>query len=291
MAQPKATQQSPNRGQSESAAASGTSSQQSTESCAIDQGPRSAKQEASAAVSDVKVEAREAASAIRSEAASLAHEAQAAASDAARQAKEEGRNFLQRQKERATEEVSHFEAAIRRASDTLREEDDQNLADYADRAAHRLSRIKDYLQRQELGDLLNDVEQTARRRPELVFGGLFVAGLAAARFLKASSRPRGPRRQQNFGPQRGDGANLQYASAYETVPGGRTAFETLPAGAAGGSTRQIPPGGAFPSGAATQSSSLAMTQPATCPPGSSTSVPEVTSGAQRGGQQTRSNRS
>src|SRR6266850_4166916 len=48
-----------------------------------------------------------------------------------------------------------------------------------------------YLRGKEPGDFLYDLESYARRSPEVVFGGLFVVGLAAARFLKASrKRPR-----------------------------------------------------------------------------------------------------
>jgi hypothetical protein len=173
-----------------------------------------AKQEAVRAVEDAKQGTRRAAETMKAGAASVAEDIQSSASDAATRAKQEGRDFLHRQKDRAAEEVSHFEAAIRRAGETLRDEQDENLAHYADRAAGELSRLKDYLHRQDLSDLLRDVENTARRRPEMILGGLFVAGLATARFLKASSRQRA--RDRHPGRRRGPmGDHLEYAGAHQ----------------------------------------------------------------------------
>src|SRR5690606_28949234 len=127
--------------------------------------------------------------------------------------------------------------------DSLREEDDQNLADYADRAAEKLSRVENYLKRQDLGQLLDDVEATARRRPELVFGGLLIAGLATARFLKASSRSRSSSRSRTriVGPGEnfpasspGDGQQrLEYASARQPSRSSAPEFQTRQAGASG----------------------------------------------------------
>lgn len=185
----------------------------------------SAGQEAARALEDARQETRRAAETVKAEAASMAEEVQTAATDAAARAKQEGRDFLHRQKDRAAEEVGHFEAAVRRAGETLRDEQDDNLADYADRAAGQLSRLRDYLQRQDLQDLLHDVENTARRRPEMLFGGLFVAGLATARFLKASSRRRS-RSRRSAGARRGSGQrHLEYAGAPRTTSSGAIPYE------------------------------------------------------------------
>jgi hypothetical protein len=173
----------------------------------------SVKQEASHAVAEAKQGARRTAETVKAEAASVAGEVQSAVSSAAAQAKQEGSDFLQRQKERTAEELAHFEAAVRRASQSLREEHDDHLATYAEQAADRLSQLKDYLQRQDLPGLLNDVEDASRRRPELVFGGLFMAGLATARFLKASSRTRSAAQGRVSRRHRGPSSQYEYASA------------------------------------------------------------------------------
>lgn len=190
------------------------------------------KEQAAQAIDDAKSGARRTAETVTSEAASMGEDIQSAAADVAQEAKREGHDFLDRQKERAADEVSHFEAAIRRAAKTLRDEDDDNLANYADRAAARLSSVKSYLRRQELGDLLHDVEESARRRPELVFGGLLVAGLAAARFLKASSRTRSDRRQpRSRVTQSRTRDRVEYASAHQPSLNAEPVYETRQRGA------------------------------------------------------------
>jgi len=183
------------------------------------------KQAASRAGDDAKQGTRRAAESVKKEAASVAQEVQSAASDAASRAKQESRDFLDRQKSRAAEEVGHFESAIRRAGETLRDEQDDNLADYADRAARQLSRLKDYLQRQDLPALLQDVENTARRRPEMLFGGMFVAGLATARFLKASSRQRARDRRRNAPSPGAVRGHLDYTSAQRPTSAGASIYE------------------------------------------------------------------
>ena len=75
--------------------------------------------------------------------------------------------------------------AARAAAKELKSRDDTTIAAYADGAADQLDRLRDYFDRAELGDLARDAANFTRRRPEWVLGGMFVAGLAMARFLKA----------------------------------------------------------------------------------------------------------
>lgn len=113
-----------------------------------------------------------------------------AAAEAVGRMREQGRSVVAEQKNRAAEELSHFGKAIHCAADTLREEGDDNIANYAELAAAKIDRATHYLQERDLGRLVDDAEEATRRRPELVYGGLFVAGLALSRFLKASARNR-----------------------------------------------------------------------------------------------------
>ncbi|MFG0334234.1 MAG: hypothetical protein ACF8TS_12790 [Maioricimonas sp. JB049] len=115
------------------------------------------------------------------------------AAEAMRQAREEGVSFAARQKDRAASEISTIEEAIRRAASKLDDENDERLASWVEAAADGVGRTAKYLKGNEPGHLVEDIEDVARRRPELFYGGLFVAGLGIARFLKAS-RPRSRRR-------------------------------------------------------------------------------------------------
>ena len=110
------------------------------------------------------------------------------AQSATRQAQEAGRNFIDEQKENLAQKVDQYAEAIRAASEKLRSEEGNVLAGPAQNAVDQLERMSGYLREKQPADFLDDLESYARRRPEVVFGGLFVVGLAAARFFKASRK-------------------------------------------------------------------------------------------------------
>lgn len=101
-----------------------------------------------------------------------------------------GSEMLDEQKARLCDEMQHYSAALRRAAESLHDDDDERIASAADRMADELETAVDYLKRSPVSRIYHDAEDLARRRPEWVFGGLFLAGLAVGRFLKASGRTR-----------------------------------------------------------------------------------------------------
>lgn len=90
----------------------------------------------------------------------------------------------------AGEQVNGFADALRRTSSTLREEGKEAPANLADTAAEKIEQIGGYLRSSDADRLLDDAESYARRQPWVVAGAGAVLGLAAARFLKASSERR-----------------------------------------------------------------------------------------------------
>jgi ElaB/YqjD/DUF883 family membrane-anchored ribosome-binding protein len=81
--------------------------------------------------------------------------------------------------------------ALRRSGEQLSNEGNgQQAAELAGGAADRIERLGSYLERTSGAELVRDVENFARRRPWMVAGMGLVAGLAASRFLKASSERR-----------------------------------------------------------------------------------------------------
>jgi len=78
--------------------------------------------------------------------------------------------------------------ALREAGRKLNEgEQGGDFGRYADRAAGQVERLSTYLRDNDLRGFVRDTENFARRRPEVFLGGALLAGLALARFLKASS--------------------------------------------------------------------------------------------------------
>ncbi len=126
--------------------------------------------------------------AAREQAGTAVEQVKAGAQSAMHQAQEAGRSFISGQKDTLAKKVDGYADAVRAVSERLQGEEGNVLAGPAGQAAEQLGRLSGYLREKEPADFLDDLEVLARRRPEVVFGGLFVAGLAAARFLKASRR-------------------------------------------------------------------------------------------------------
>jgi hypothetical protein len=105
-------------------------------------------------------------------------------------AKDAGSQFVREQKEKLAATLEEYTAAIETACEKLEGGAGSKLASPAHSAATQLQRAAGYLRSHEPAEFIRDFGNLARRRPEWVFGTLFVAGLASARFLKASSRDR-----------------------------------------------------------------------------------------------------
>jgi len=84
--------------------------------------------------------------------------------------------------------------AMRQAGDDLRGEGQDAPANAVHGVADRTDRLGTYLTDVSGDQLLHDLEDLGRRQPVLVIAGGFMLGLAAARFLRASSSDRYARR-------------------------------------------------------------------------------------------------
>ena len=89
------------------------------------------------------------------------------------------------QKNRVAGTIDDLCKAAQAAVDRLEEQNDPKIAGYARTAADSLGGVRDYLQHAEISDIMDDASRFTRRHPGLVLGGLFIAGLAASRFMKA----------------------------------------------------------------------------------------------------------
>jgi hypothetical protein len=92
----------------------------------------------------------------------------------------------------AGEQVSATAMALRSGAEELYRQGNESAGDAAQRAAAQAERLGSYLQAADADQILSDVEDIARRNPWAVAAGGVVAGIAAARFLKASSARRSP---------------------------------------------------------------------------------------------------
>jgi hypothetical protein len=117
------------------------------------------------------------------------------AQQAAGQAKGRLREQVDQRSTEAGEKVGTFATDVRSVGDQLREQGKDQPAKLADQAAERAERVGDYLKHNDADRILGDVEDFGRRQPWVVVAGGLMLGLAASRFLKASSSRRYEQRQ------------------------------------------------------------------------------------------------
>ncbi|HKP85611.1 MAG TPA: hypothetical protein VJZ26_05925 [Blastocatellia bacterium] len=119
---------------------------------------------------------------------SVIDQAKETISNVAGQAGNKVTSRLDNQKDRAAEGVESIAQALRQTSDQLR---GQNQAvpvhEYMNSAADQVERLSGYLRSTNVNQMINQVEQFARRQPAIFLGAAFVLGLVGARFLKSSN--------------------------------------------------------------------------------------------------------
>ena len=113
------------------------------------------------------------------------------------EAAEKGRSVMRRQVDQrstqAGEQASSVAETLRQTASQIRAQGDPQklrLASAANQGADRLERVGAYLTSADADEILERAEDVARRQPWLIAGAGLLLGIAAARFLKASSQER-----------------------------------------------------------------------------------------------------
>ena len=119
-----------------------------------------------------------------------ADQAKETAQNVAAQAQNKVREQVDQRTTEAGERIGSTAEDIRSVGQELRNQGKEGPANVAEQAADRIDRAGGYLRDSDGDRILNDVEDFGRRQPWAVLAGAVVVGLAAARFLKASSRER-----------------------------------------------------------------------------------------------------
>lgn len=127
---------------------------------------------------------------LKDTAAQVKDQAQQKAGEVAAKAQEQVAARVSSQKDSAAQSLGSMAQALRQTRQQMEGQDQIGVTGYIDQAADQIERLSGYLQSNDLGRLVGDVERFARRQPALFLGGAFVAGLIGARFLKSSSPTR-----------------------------------------------------------------------------------------------------
>ena len=128
--------------------------------------------------------------------AALREQAASQASNVWQRVKAGGEELLNVRKLKTAEELTTIGGAIRRAAETLEDRDSAAAARYADRTAVYVEDVARYLEEADVDDLFADVQDAVRRQPAVFLTAMFLTGVAAARFIKATEPPKSGRRRR-----------------------------------------------------------------------------------------------
>ena len=171
-------------------------------------------EEARAVASDLKQQASKvaehAAEQVKTKASELTESAKGLASDAT----EKVRTAVEDQKNAGADFVSGVAGAVRRAA---AEFDDQipQAGQYIRQAAEQIDGASEALRRRDLGQLVGEIQNFARRQPTAFLGAAVLAGFAAVRFLKSSTESQG---SIDGGASMGPGAASGQGSSSSSFP-------------------------------------------------------------------------
>jgi hypothetical protein len=117
-------------------------------------------------------------------------QAQEKAKEVAGQAKGRLKEQVDQRSTEAGQQITTVATDVRSVAHELRSRGKDTPARYAEQAAEKVQSAGQWLENADGDQILRDVEDFARRNPWAVAAGGLVVGLAASRFLKASSSQR-----------------------------------------------------------------------------------------------------
>ena len=102
------------------------------------------------------------------------------------EAQQKTKSAVANKKEQAVGELGNLAQALRQTGIQLRQQDQNTVAQYTEKAAQQIDRVSGYLSKRDVDQLIEEGERLARKNPELFLGVTFGLGLLAARFIKSS---------------------------------------------------------------------------------------------------------
>jgi hypothetical protein len=108
------------------------------------------------------------------------------------QVKEKATTKIDEQKTTLVQGLGSVAQTIRQVGETVKGSEAPEgvatlTAQYSDTLARQVEQFSNYLEKNNVSDLLREVERFARRNPAYFIGGAFALGLLGARFLKSSN--------------------------------------------------------------------------------------------------------
>lgn len=139
---------------------------------------------------DLREEVKESAPEAREGARSTMEQAKEQVARAAHEAETRTRSMIESQKGAAADSVHNVADALRKTAHQLDDQNQRMAGQLTNWAAEGLDRFSQSLRERDLGALLNQAEDVARRQPAVFIGGAVALGFVVSRFLKSSAERR-----------------------------------------------------------------------------------------------------
>lgn len=123
----------------------------------------------------------------KQQAGQMVEQTKAAASRVADQAVQQVKSQLETGKEKATGSLQEMAQALHETSSSFRERNQDALGRYADSGAEMIEQVSGYFRERNVDQIVDDVENLARRQTGLFLGGAFAVGFILSRFFKSTS--------------------------------------------------------------------------------------------------------
>jgi hypothetical protein len=140
---------------------------------------------------------------------------------------EQAKQTATTQKERIAGGLDATANAIRQTGQSVKQEQPM-VADYAEKAALRVDRVSGYLRQHDVDEVIDDVQDFARRNKGMFIAGTLLLGFMTARLVKTAGRRQQQQQQQQQQPYRSSmnqSTRSIGVSSSRYVPMGNSAME------------------------------------------------------------------
>lgn len=133
---------------------------------------------------------------LKQQASDLGRKATEGARQMADQAQTAARTRLDRGKQDAATMLTSVASTLLESGHQLRDRQQEFAGEYIEKTAQQIERAAQFVQETDVREIVDQVEDFARRKPAMFIGSAFAMGLLAARFLKSSRTSRSARAPQ-----------------------------------------------------------------------------------------------
>lgn len=133
-------------------------------------------------------------------------------------------SLVDERKAMAADRLHSFADALRQTGSTLQDRQEESVAGYANAAADQIEKFSGYLRQQDIGNVLQEVQNFARRQPEVFVAGTLAAGFLLGRLFKSSSSSSNQAQwnqsyNQGYGQRYGQSGGMYGAQQYNQSSG------------------------------------------------------------------------